>query len=249
MDTVVQNQERQLVLLAAISRHTLTSVSGGHSETSARGPQTPTSQYMAIKDFGYSTTAELLSDMVAKLISMVEVQVSARNKRYRSSRDMTQSILQTAIGIACKATFRVRGEILPALVIPAAKSMSALTIAKRIGTTNGVRPALNALAFRQIMDDPECRTMTTLLGDVISRLCIIRWMIPYYEADILTSLEFPYIDNEAQILCKWSALQDRPETPEERKVIEAQVTKRKRIGELVANGSSVKSAINAVLTM
>lgn len=248
LDTMVRNQERQLELLAAISRHTLNSVSSSRSETSTRDPQTPASQQAVIKDFGYSTTIDLLSDMVAKLIGIVEVQVSARNKRYRSSRDMTQSTLQTAVSVACKATFRVEGKVLTPLTIPTAKSVGALTVAKRIGTTNGVRPALNALAFKQIMDDPDCRTITTLLGDIIFRLCEIRWMLPYYEADILRSLEFPYIDQEAQILCTWNALRDRPETLEERRVIEAQATKRKKIGELLANGCSVKSAINAVLT-
>lgn len=97
------------------------------------------------------------------------------------------------------------------------------------------------------MDDPDCRTKATLLGDVVSRLCRIRWILPYYEANILANLEFPYIDQEMQVLCIWSALRDRPETPEERRVIEAQVSKRKKIAELLASGSSIKSAINAVL--
>lgn len=82
-------------------------------------------QQVAIKDFGYSTTMDLLSYMVGKLIGMVEVQVSARNKRYRSSRDMTQSVLQTAVTVACKATFRMKGEALAALAMPTAKSLGA----------------------------------------------------------------------------------------------------------------------------
>ena len=249
LETVVTNQERQLEVLAAISRHTLgnTETSRNESTTIRSGSHAP--KQAVLKDFGYPSTTELVSDMVARLIGIVEVQVSARGRRYRSSRDLTQSILQAAVSTACKATFRVKGAVLEPLVVPTAKSASALTVARRIGTTNGVRPALNALAFKQIMDDPDCRTMTTLLGDVVFRLCILRQMLPYYEGDILASLEFPYMDRDAEISCSWSLLRDRQETAEERAIIEAPVAKRKRIGELLAGGSSTRSAMNAVLTM
>ena len=107
---VIQNQERQLELLAAIFRHTLNSSPASTPSMSVSGSLKQTSSTQSIKDYGYNSVTDVISDMIMKILSVIELQVHVRGKRYRSSRDMTLSIMQVAVKVACKSQFRIDGE-------------------------------------------------------------------------------------------------------------------------------------------
>ena len=135
------------------------------------------------------------------------------------------------------------------LDLPDNKSHSTLKVASKLGSIDGTNPVLTPEAFRELFDDTDCRIFTTLVEKVIERLVILRILLPYYEADILTAISYPYFNKSGEVMCDWNRLVPRSETAHEAAVASATLENRNKIATMLAKGVSQKAVIRAVLKL
>lgn len=246
MKESIAKQDKQLDLLATIARNT---VHRQNESSNDKSSSSSSSKFNSntIKDYGFTTTIDVLSELLMKFIQVVELQVNDKGKRYRSSRDLTIGIMTQAVKVACKSSFRINRQTHPPLQTPDTKNIAAVYIASRIGSVNGISPVITARSFKDLFEDAQCRTFIILMDEVIKRLSLVHFLIPYYEGDIIRSIEYPYFDKDNQVICSWNMIKERSETLEESTIISAPTTKRQKIGEFVAMGIPIKNAIDTVL--
>jgi hypothetical protein len=89
---------------------------------------------------------------------------------------------------------------------------------------NGYSPILDSATLRDLFTNSEFRVVSTIFQNIMERLKVIRIILPFYEADIINALVFPYFDKDGGLLCDWNTLQPRVETQEEAAVMITSIT-------------------------
>lgn len=173
--------------------------------------------------------------------------MSARGNRYRSTRVMNESMMNKAVKIACEAEFKTSEGIKQPIKIPDNKNPMTLHVASRVGTVDGMSPILNAETLRDLFNNTECRAFMSIVQDIMERLRIIGVVIPFYEADMIKAISFPYFDADGKVICDWTKIVQRNETNDEAIVMTASITKRETIGKMIAKGVPLKSVLKAVM--
>ena len=188
-----------------------------------------------------------MAELLLKLIKQVELQVSSRNKQYKSTRDLNLKTMKQVVKTAVNNNFKINGEFEPSLNLPDNRAQSTLKVASKLGNIDGTNPVLTPEAFRELFDDIDCRVFTTHVEKIIERMQVLRVLLPYYEADILSAISYPYFNKSGEVMCDWNRLVPRSETQYEAAVATATLENRNKIGTMLANGVSEKAAIRAVL--
>ena len=238
-------QVKQTEILATIARNTVSSKAV--VSTTTKQSSAGKSNNLTIQQYGFQNTESIVAELIVKLLKQVEIQVSARGRRYRSTRIMEDSTMNRAVKIACKSEFKTGGEIRRPIKMPDSKNSTVLYVASRIGSVDNISPILNAETLRDLFNDTECRTFMCIVQDIMERLCIIHIVVPFYEADMIKSISFPYFDQDGIVLCDWNKLVQRPETSDEALVMTTTITNREKIGALIAKGVPQKAALRAIL--
>lgn len=195
------------------------------------------------KDYGFTNSMNVISEFILQILRQAEIQIKSQGKGYRSSRTMERVLLDKAITVLCETEYKVGGTTKPKLDIPKTASESCVYLASKIGSTDRVKPIITPQYMIQLFNDPSCRTMISVVSEVLSRLKFIRWMIPYYEADIVNALEYPYFDDDGKVICNWGSINPRSETETEAKILTSKVEKRIMLGKLVIRGVEFDKAL------
>lgn len=245
MESVVDEQKKHTELLVRIMSNTA-EPRAVHENTT---PANKKSKQIVRKcqDYGFSNNIQVISEFIMIILKQAEIQIKSRGKGYRSSRTMERVMLDKAVSVLTEADYKIGDTAQTRIKIPETKSEPCVYLAGKIGSTDSVRPVLTPHAIIQLFNDPNCRAMISAVEDIISRICIIRWMIPYYEADILDSLMYPYFDENGYVICNWSKINPRAESPLEAKIFDAGVTKRVKLGKMVVGGIAFDKAYKVVI--
>ena len=245
---ITKEQEKHTELLATIARNCISST-GQHFPISRRVSDIKGTD-MKLKDYNFINGEGIVCELIIKILKQVELQAMTRGCRYRSTRVMEKNMMRSAVEVACKTGFKVSpGVSKEPIKLPANKEPMILHIAGRVGEVNGIMPVLNSEALRDLFSDTNCSSFMSIVEEVIERLKIIRIMIPFYEADLVNAISFPYFDSNGSAICNWNLIIPRNETAEEAEVIGASVTNRKKIGTMIASGIKTKAAINSTIKM
>lgn len=245
MQNIYEQQVKQTELLATIARNTTLSTSNVTSPNrESLGLKTSN---LTVKSFGFTNAQSIVSELIIKLLKRVEIQIHSRGRRYRSTRVMEPNMISKAVKVACDNGFKELDGTKSSIKMPDNKNEMTLRVASKIGAVDGLNPVLDANALRELFNDPECRSFMSIVQDIMERIKIVRIMIPFYEADMVNAISFPYFDSEGQVICDWNKIIQRSETPEEAAVITTSITNREKIGSLIARGIGVKAAIRAVI--
>lgn len=244
LEAVLAEQQKQTELLATIARNTAYSMSASLTPTNT-GSSSKFSK-LAVKDYGFNNPQDVVSELLIKVLKEVEIQVKNRGIKYRSSRTLTRSIMNQAVKIACVAEFKSPNVANKPIKLPENKDNATIYVASRIGTTDNVNPILTAQAIRELFDDPECRTFMSGVEEIVERLTIIKVVLPYYEADMISSITYPYFDREGEVICDWSKLSSRSETEDESIVISLPAREREKVAKMIAKGLPLKTVLRAV---
>jgi hypothetical protein len=245
IDRMHKEQLKQTDLLIAISRNT-SNMTMGVSSAIPGTPMNMKNTNIKVKDYGFTDRIDVMSNLILRLIKQVEIQITNRRIQYKSTRDLTITIMKQVVKIAVSKSFKVNGEIEPPLNLPDNKAQSTMKVASKLGTIDGTIPVLTPEAFRELFDDIDCRVFTVLVEKVIERLCIIRALLPYYEADILCAISYPYFYSDGQVICDWNALKPRSETINETKAMSATLTDRDKLASMLAKGVREQAAVRAI---
>lgn len=245
MESVVDEQKKHTELLARIMSNTAEPriVQENTSSTSKTNKQTT----RKCQDYGFTNNIQVVSEFIMVILKQAEIQIKSRGKGYRSSRTIERVMLDKAINVLTEADYKTRGMTETRIKVPETKSDPCIYLASKVGSTDSVKPILTPHAIIQLFNDPNCRAMTSAIEDIISRISVVRWMIPYYEADILDSLMYPYFDENGYVICDWSKINPRPESPLEARIFEAGVTKRVKLGKMVVGGISFDKAYKLII--
>jgi hypothetical protein len=165
----------------------------------------------------------------------------------RSSRTIDRKMLDKAVKVLSSVDYKADGVTKPKINIPATSSESCVYLASKIGSTDRVKPIITPEYMVQLFNDPNCRTMMATVEEVMSRLKAIRWMIPYYEADIVNALIHPYFDDDGKVLCNWGYVNPRSETDTEAKIMTMKIESRERLGKMVIQGIKFDKALSMIL--
>lgn len=245
METAVEEQRKHTELLARIMSNTaeLRIVHESPTPSSKANRQTT----RKCQDYGFTNGIQVVSEFIMIILKQAEIQIKSRGKGYRSSRTMERVMLDKAVKILSETDYKVGGKAESKINIPETKSDPCVYLASKIGSTDSVKPVLTPHAIIQLLNDPNCRTMVSAIDDIITRIRVIKWMIPYYEADILDSLMYPYFDENGHVICDWSKINPRSENSIEAKIFDAKVAKRENLGKMVIGGVSFDRAFKIVL--
>lgn len=248
IDRLYSEQLKQTELLTMIARNT--SMAHNYSVTPpSNTPMNSKSNTFKVKDFGFTNNIDIMSDLILKLIRQVEIQISNRNKQYKSTRDLNIKVMKQVIKAAVNNNFKINDEIESHLDLPDNKTQSTLKVASKLGSIDGTSPVLTPEAFRELFDDVDCRVFTALVEKIIERLCILRILLPYYEADILAAISYPYFNKSGEVMCDWNKLRPRSETALEAAVASTTLENRNKIASMLAKGISEKAVIRSVLKL
>jgi len=245
LDTLLKQQTKQIELLAMIARNTasngnvvLGSPSNFEQISSTKG---------SVKDYGFINTQSIVTELLIKLIKEVEIKLNAKGLRYRSTRILETNVVSKAIKVACDNYFKDPSGTRQPIKMPTNTDKTAVYLASQVGTKGGINRTMNPATLREIFNDPNCRAFISIIQDIIERIKIIAIIIPFYEADIIRAISYPYFDKEEELICDWNKIQKRSETADEALVAEAKVTEKEKIATLIAKGVNIKSAIKAVI--
>lgn len=245
----IANKEtaRQTELLETIARNT--ALSGYHTPTVAEKSNRGISSTSSVKDFGFNNGVSVISELIFRLLKQAEMKIESNGRRYRSTRVLKSNMIHNAVDITCKAQFRKTSDIedVSNIVIPTNKDETMIQLATKLGSIDGMTPVLSDVALRELFTNSQFRVISTIFQSIMERLKVIRIVLPFYEADIINSLIFPYFNKEGELMCDWNKLQPRSETTEEAVIATTAITVRNNIGRMLARGVSVKSAINACI--
>lgn len=239
VETFIVEQKRQTELLGVIARNTS---QGYVSPSTPVGP----GKVNKVKDYGFNNPIDVAAELIIKICREVDIQARSRGIRYRSSRELSRQLMNKAISVACSSEFRSTKVSSKPVKLPENKHSATLYIASRIGAVNDINPVLTAQAIRELFDDPECRIFMSAVEEIVDRLSIIRIILPYYEADIISAISYPYFDQEGRAICDWSKISSRSETPDESAVMSLQSKDRERLGIMLAKEVPIRAALSAV---
>lgn len=245
MEGAVEEQRKHTELLARIMSNT--AEPRVVTENTASSSKSNRQVARKCQDYGFSNNIQVISEFIMIILKQAEIQINSRGKGYRSSRTMERTMLDKAIKILCETNCKMDSKTETKVGIPETKSDGCIYLASKVGSTDSVKPILTPNAIVQLLYDPSCRTMISAVEEIISRISIIRWMVPYYEADILNSLMYPYFDENGYVLCDWSKITPRSETPQEARIFEAPVKKKENLGKMVVSGVPFDRAYKVVL--
>ena len=241
MEGVVNEQRKQTEILTRIMSNT--SEPRVVQENVSTPGRASKQMIHKCKDYGFTSNIQVISEFIMGILKQAEIQIKSRGKGYRSSRTIERTMLDKAIKVLSEVDYNVNSERKAKIDIPETKSEPCVYLASRVGSTDSIKPVLNPYSIIQLFNDPNCRTMTSAVEEIISRLKVIRWMIPYYEADIVESLIYPYFDENGNVICDWSKINPRSESPLEAKIFTAKVDKREILGRLVIKGINFETAL------
>jgi len=156
-------------------------------------------------------------------------------------------MVKAAVKIACKSEFKDSNGTRGPIKMPDNKNDIAVRLAEKIGAINDLIPVLDANSLRELFSNTELRPLMSIVQDVIERICIIRIILPFYEADMINAISFPYFDTDGQIICDWNKIMRRNETSNEAAVMNTTISNREKIAGLIAKGLSVKTVLRAVI--
>lgn len=247
LQNIYEEQCKQTEFLSSIARNTsinnISNSNGSEYKSRTKGGA------VSIKEYGFKDGISLISELIIKLLHEAEIKVDAKNRRYRSTRTITLNMVEKAVGVACKVEFKASADIqdVSAIKIPDNKDPTMVQLASKIGSVDDIAPVLNANALREIFINSEFRVFTTIFQTIMDRLKIIRIMLPYYEADIINAISFPYFDKDGELLCDMAKLMPRAETEDEAVMMTSKVTARENVGKMLAKRVGIRSAIKACI--
>lgn len=243
VDRMVPDQAQNVALLSSIARNTASS----SVPLSTVLPGTPrTAPKTAVKDYGMNNPADLAAELLLKVLRVAETMIKLRGIDYRSSRTCNRSVVSSRIRTLIATNLEYRGYEVSSSKFPENKDNATLKVASRVGTVDGFSSVLTAESIRDLMLDPECRTFVAASRDVVERMKIVRLGIPYYEADILEAIEYPYFNSAGELICEWGKLNARTETEVERKVSELPAKSRETLIKYMGNLCAVNLALTAI---
>lgn len=249
MNQTLQNinseQKKQTELLSVIARNTVPNQIT--TPTASRQSTGTKTNGLTVQQYGFTNARGIVSELITKLLKQVEIQMSARGHRYRSTRVMEETMMNKAVKIACDAEFKTSAGPKKPIKMPDNKNSMTLHVASRIGTVDGISPILNAETLRDLFDNTECRAFMSIVQDIMERLTIIGIVLPFYEADMIRAISFPYFDADGKVICDWNRVVQRNETVEEAAVMTTTITNREKIGTMIAKGVPLKSVLRAVI--
>lgn len=245
VETMSKEQVRQNDLLAAIVRNTANmQITVNESSSSGKSGKSKSS---SIKDYGFSTAKQLFAEFLLKLLNEVKKQVTQKGKVYKSTRDFDSKLASQLIKAAMDNQFKINGVVHAKLEANSTNHPSLVKVASRIGSTDNTNPMLTPESFRELVDDVDTNFFISNLEHILDRLRIIRILIPFYESDIISALQYPYFNRNQEAVCDWHKIIPRSETANEARVVNLSATERNKLAEYMAKGISEKSALNAVL--
>lgn len=241
MEGIVDEQRKHTELLARIMSNTAEPRMVQENSGTPTGKSNKQMVHKC-KDYGFTNNIQVISEFIMGILKQAEIQIKSRGKGYRSSRTIERVMLDRAIKVLSEVDYNVGSERKSKIDIPETKSAPCVYLASRVGSIDSVKPVLNPHAITQLLNDPNCRTMTSAVEEIISRLKVIKWMIPYYEGDIVESLIYPYFDENGHIICDWSKINPRSETQLEAKILMTKTDNKEVLGRLVVKGVKFESA-------
>lgn len=245
LQSIYTEQVRQTELLAIIARNTACNNSSkSESVRQSIGGQRKDN---TIKNYGFTDTQSLVAELIVKLLKQVEIQISSRGHAYRSTRVMEPRMVKAAVKVACKCEFKDSTGIRAPIKMPDNKNEIAAKLAEKIGAIDDLIPVLDANALRELFSSTDLRPLMSIVQDVVERICIIRIILPFYEADMINAISYPYFDTEGQVICDWNKIMKRNETTEETTVMTTSISNREKIATLIAKGLSIKTVLRAVI--
>lgn len=246
MESIAEEQRKHTELLVRIMQNTAEPIKAT-SESGLPSNRSTTQSTRKCKDYGFSNVTNVLSEFILQILKQTEIQIKSHNRGYRSSRTMERTMLDKAIKVLSENDYSVGGVKKPKLDLPKTNSESCIYLASKIGSTDSVKPIITPHYMIQLFNDPSCRTMMSTIEEIMSRLKVIRWMIPYYEADMVNALTYPYFDHDGKVICNWRDLNPRSETEVEAKIITAKIERKEMLGKLVIAGIKFDKAMSTAL--
>lgn len=245
-ESMVEEQRKQTDILIRIMQNTAQPIRVPTEGGSSNAKQSMVSTRKC-SDFGFTNVTNVLSEFILHILKQTEIQLKSHNKGYRSSRTMERVLLDNAIKVLANTDYKVGGDKRPKLDLPKTNSDSCVYLASKIGSTDKVKPIILPQNITQLFNDPACRTMIATVEEIMVRLKAIRWMIPYYEADMVNALNYPYFDDDGKVICNWGDLVPRSETNTEARIITAKTKTRETLGRLVITGIAFDKALTMTL--
>lgn len=245
LQNINSEQRKQTELLSIIARNTVPNQV--QTPTISRQSTGSKGSSLTVQQYGFTNSRGIVSELITKLLKQVEIQMSAKGHRYRSTRVMEETMMNKAVKIACDAEFKTPDGPKKPIKMPDNKNSMTLHVASRVGTVDGISPILNAETLRDLFDNTECRAFMSIVQDIMERLTIIGIVLPFYEADMIRAISFPYFDADGKVICDWNKIVQRNESYEEAAVMTTSITNREKIGTMIARGIPLKSVLRAVI--
>lgn len=242
-----REQVKQGELLVSIVRNTANikiNVNEGQNQNQVKGSKVKAGN---IKEYGFSTTKQLFAEFLIKLLEQIKIQITAKGKKYTSMRDMNLKLTSQIITYCMDNQFKINGTIEQKIDANSQSHPSLVKVASSIGSVDGTNPILSPEAFREIFDDVEANFFVSCFQNILERMRIIKLLIPFYEADIISCIEYPFFNKDGDVICNWHKLIPRNEDPNETTAANAKIPERKKLAEFLAKGMSTRAAFGAAL--
>jgi hypothetical protein len=246
IDIMNKQQAKHEELLSIIVRNTANiKLNVSEAQAPAKGGKTKAE---SIKEYGFSTTKQLFAEFLIKLLEQIKIQVTSKGKQYTSMRDMDLKNTSQIIGWCMDTEFKVNGTLEQKIDANSQKHSSLVKVASTIGSIDGTSPVLTPEAFREIFDDVESNFFVSCFRKILERMRAIRLLVPFYEADIICSIEHPFFNKDGAVICDWHKIIPRDETPDETRAANGTTTERKKLAGFLAKGMSTRGALGAAMS-
>lgn len=245
IDKVNKEQVRQSELLVSIVRNTANiKISTSESQISSKSTKAKNG---SIKEYGFATTKQLFAEFIMKLLQQIQIQIIGKNKQYKSTRDMNLKLTTQIVSVAMDNEFKINGISESKIDANSQTHPSLVKVANSIGSIDDTNPMLTPEAFREIFEDVESKFFVSCLQKIIERMRIIRLLVPFYEADIISSIEFPYFNKNGEVICNWHKIIPRNESVTEALISTASISDRKKLAQYLARGLTERAAVGAAI--
>ena len=250
-DKIHKEQVKQTELLNTIARNTanmkLTISEGMNAGNTGSTGRSGKDKSGNIKDYKFNTTKQVFAEFLIKLLQKVQIEAISRNKEYTSTRDFDLKVATRLIAGAMDNSFKIDGQTVDKINAASTTHPSIVKIASELADKDGTTKLLTPESFREIIEDVDSRYFVSCFRQILERLEIMKVLVPFYESDIISAIEYPYFTKNGQIICDWTKIVPRNETEIETRVAVASVGQRNKIAEYLAKGLSQRAAINAAL--
>lgn len=245
MEKMHRDQIKQSELLTSIVRNTANiKIAASESKTPVK---TSKGKGDNIKQYGFATTKQLFAEFLMKLLQQIQAQIINKGKRYNSTRDMNLKLATQLVSATMDNEFKMNGIIDSKIDANSQAHPSLVKVANSIGSIDDTNPILTPEAYREIFDDVESKFFVSCFQKIIERLRIIKLLVPFYEADIICAIDFPYFSKNGEVICSWPKIIPRNETTVEALVASASISQRKMLAQYLAKGLSERAAVGAAL--